>query len=155
MGTRFGLSIRAADASEAAPLATLLAEAGLRLGAAEIAERIATIGRLHGTILLAHEWGPPSGVVVLAVEPSLAEARPIGRITFLMVGVEARRRGIGRLLVKAAAQAARTAGCGSLRADGIADADHSGDHAFAAFWRASGFSETGAGWSRPLRKKVG
>ena len=155
MSTRFGLSIRAADPAEAAPLAILLAQAGLRLTAAEIAHRIGGIGRLHGTILLAHEWGPPSGVVVLAVEASLAHARPVGRITFLLVGAEARRRGIGRLLVKAAAQAARTSGCGTLLADGAADADAAAGHALAAFWQANGFSETRAGWNRLLRKKVG
>ena len=175
MSTRFGLSIRAADPGEAASLADLLAEAGLRATPAEIADRIGLIGRLHGTILLAHEWGPPSGVVVLSVAPSLAAPRPVGRISFLLVGPDARRRGIGRLLVKAAAQAARSAGCGELLADGAPHVDdalvddalvdgaridggamhHAGDCALAAFWQANGFSETGTGWNRPLRKKAG
>ncbi len=175
MSTRFGLSIRAADPSEAASLADLLAEAGLAATPAEIADRIGLIGRLHGTILLAHEWGPPSGVVVLSVAPSLAAPRPVGRISFLLVGMDARRRGIGRLLVKAAAQAARSAGCGDLLADGAPHAGQAGVDdpgvddavvegaavlrargcALAAFWQANGFNETGTGWNRPLRKKAG
>ena len=152
MGTRFGLSIRTADPSDAASLAALLVEAGIVATPPEIADRISRIGKLGGTILLADEWGPPSGSVVLAVEPSLAEARLVGRITFLLVGVSARRRGIGRLLVQAAAQAARAVGCGTLHADSAAPAR---DHglSLAAFWQANGFSEAGGRWHRPLRKR--
>lgn len=146
-GSRFGLSIRAADASDAGGLTELLAEAGLLLEPASLAERIELVRRGPGTILIAEEWGPPTGVIELAVVPTIADAQPVGRVGLLFVGTEARRRGIGRLLLKTAAQSARSAGCDTLLAD---TPDGCG---LAPFWEANGFSMAGTSRTRPLRKK--
>jgi GNAT superfamily N-acetyltransferase len=146
--SRFGLEIRAATPIDASGLATLLAGAGIAADAREVAERLAAIRAAAGTALIAWQWGPPSGLVVLHWYPTLGEARPTAQITTLLVGEEDRRRGIGRLLVKAAAQAARTAGCGQLEL--LVPAEAAELHEFC---RATGFAEAGARFVRSLRKQ--
>ncbi|HEY4251542.1 MAG TPA: GNAT family N-acetyltransferase [Roseomonas sp.] len=102
-----------------------------------------------GTALIAAQWGPPSGLVVLHWYATLEDARPTAQITTLLVGAEDRRRGIGRLLLKAAAQAARTAGCGQLEL--LAAPDQAALHAFC---RATGFAAAGERFIRSLRKQA-
>ena len=148
MGSRYGLEIRAATPADAPGLAELLSAAGQPIAAGDMAERIGTLRQEHGAALIALEWGPPSGVVVLHWYRTLGSAAPIAQITTLLVGPDDRRRGVGRLLLKAAAQAARGAGCGSLQL--LAEPDQPALHAFCA---AAGFTETGTSFVRPLRKK--
>ena len=144
MTSRYGLEIRAATPAEAAGLAELL---GGGLDPRLLAERLAALQQAPGAALIAVEWGPPSGLVVLHWYRSLGAAQPIAQVTTLLVRPEDRRRGIGRLLLKAAAQAARSAGCGTLELL-VPDAAS----ALGAFCRATGFSQTGACFLRPLRK---
>jgi GNAT superfamily N-acetyltransferase len=146
--SRYGLEIRAAAPIDAPGLVTLLAEAGCALDARELAERLVAVRDAPGTALIAAQWGPPSGLVVLHWYPTLAEPRPTAQITTLLVGIEDRRRGIGRLLLKAAAQAARAAGCGRLEL--LSPADAASLHAFC---RATGFIEAGPRFVRSLRKQ--
>lgn len=148
MTSRYGLEIRAAAPIDAPGLVTLLAEAGYAIDTRELAERIIALREGAGTALIAVQWGPPSGLVVLHWYRTLEDPRPTAQITTLLVGMEDRRRGIGRLLLKAAAQAARTAGCGGLEV--VAPADAASLHAFC---RATGFSEAGPRFSRSLRKQ--
>ncbi len=136
MGQRYGLEIRAAAGSDAPGLASLLADLGAEASETQtLAARLDAIPRTGGSVLLALEWGPPSGLIVLQVVHDFAAARPAGLIATLGVAPDARRRGIGRLLVKAAARWARLAGCDRLllRHDGEA-----GD--LAAFASATGFT---------------
>ena len=104
---------------------------------------------MHGAALIAVEWGPPSGIVILHWYQSLAAPRPSALITTLYVGRDARRRGLGRLLVKAASQAARVAGCETLRV-----ADMSPENGLTAFCTATGFTQAGQLLARNLRKKT-
>lgn len=147
MTSRYGLEIRAALPIDAPGLVVLLAEAGQAADAREVAERLVVLRQASGTALIAAQWGPPSGLVVMHWYPTLDDARPTAQITTLLVGVEDRRRGIGRLLLKAAAQAARTAGCARLELIVAADAPTLG-----AFCRATGFAEAGSRFVRSLRK---
>ncbi len=107
------------------------------------------MGHDPGAILLALEWGPPSGVIAVSWRRSLLADMPIAWITTLLVGPDARRRGIGRLLLKAAAQAARTAGCGALRMEATSDQPE-----LTAFSLATGFAQAGVVFERALRKRV-
>jgi len=107
MTSRYGLEVRAAAPADAPGLATLLAEAGHALEARALAERLLAVREAPGAALIAAQWGPPSGLILLHWYPTLAEPRPVAQITTLLVAVEDRRRGIGRLLLKAGAQAAR------------------------------------------------
>lgn len=148
MTSRYGLEIRAAAPIDAPGLAELFASAGHAAEARDLAERLAAMRDAPGAALIAAQWGPPSGLVVLHWYWGLDDPRPTAQITTLLVGVEDRRRGIGRLLLKAAAQAARVAGCGKLEIMVPADAPSLRD-----FCRATGFVESGLRQVRSLRKQ--
>lgn len=145
MNLRYGMEIRAATAAEAPGLATLLAEAGLRVEARDLADRLAALRQGQGTALVALQWGPPSGVVLLHWHPALTSG-PVARISLLLVAADQRRQGIGRLLLKAACQAARLAGCERIEIAAEAPG-------LEAFCRSTGFAEAGARFTRSLRKQ--
>ena len=147
MKSRRGLEIRAATSADAPGLCELLSAAGHAVAPRALADRLDAVRQAPGTVLLAAEWGPPSGMVVLHWYPTIDADQPTAQITTLLVGPEERRRGIGRLLVKAASQAARVAGCGVLEL--LAPPDQP---ALQDFCRATGFTEAGTCFVRPLRK---
>lgn len=149
MTSRYGMEIRAANAGDPPGLVSLLAEAGLVIEANEIALRLAAIRQAAGTVLIAAQWGPPSGVIILHWYSTLDEVGPIALITTLLVAHDDRRRGVGRLLLKAAAQAARSAGCVRLEL-----ATATGDASLSEFCRATGFAEVGRRFVRSLRKQA-
>ena len=149
MGSRYGLQIRAATALDARGIGALLGTVGLAIDPRLLETRIEAIRAGPGTLLLAEEWGPPSGLVALSWSATLETDRPVARIDTLLVAPEDRRRGIGRTLLKAGAQAARGAGCGDLVlavADGAIGLD--------AFCRATGFEEAARAFRRSLRKRT-
>jgi predicted N-acetyltransferase YhbS len=145
--SRYGLEIRAATAGDAAGLSELLGSNGHAIAPRILADRLDTIRQDQGAVLIALEWGPPSGVVVLHWYRTLDAPQPIAQVTMLLVGVDERRRGVGRLLIKAGSQAARVAGCGALEL--LVPPEQTG---LAAFCMATGFAEAGSRFSRPLRK---
>jgi aminoglycoside 6'-N-acetyltransferase I len=145
--TRRGLEIRAATSADAPGLGDLLSAIGHATRPHALAERLDAIRQAPGTALLAAEWGPPSGLVVVHWYPTIGADQPTAQITTLLVGPSERRRGIGRLLVKAASQAARVAGCGALE---LLAAPEQSD--LQQFCRATGFAEAGVCFVRPLRK---
>ncbi|MEA2740338.1 MAG: hypothetical protein QOH05_3645 [Acetobacteraceae bacterium] len=148
MRTRHGLEIRAATSADAAGLSELLGTAGLVVPARILGERLDAIRQGYGAVLIAVEWGPPSGVINSHWYRTLNADQPTAQVTTLLVGPEDRRRGIGRLLVKAAAQAARVAGCDAME---VLAAPHQQD--LHDFYRATGFIEAGPRFVRALRKK--
>jgi aminoglycoside 6'-N-acetyltransferase I len=148
LGNRYGLEIRAATGPDAAGLAALLGEAGVAVGAADLAIRLDDLQRNGGTALVAVEWGPPSGLVALAPVRTIDAPRPSGLITTLVVAAESRRNGIGRILLKAAGRAARQAGCDRLLLTVGPTQDD-----LRAFCAAAGFTEEGRTLARPLLKR--
>ncbi|SFE87869.1 GNAT family N-acetyltransferase [Methylobacterium sp. 13MFTsu3.1M2] len=148
MGNRYGLEIRAAAGPDAAGLAALLSEAGVAVGAADLAARLEALQRDGDIALVAVEWGPPSGLIAVAPVRTLDAPRPFGLITGLVVAAESRRRGIGRVLLKAAGRAARQAGCDRLLLAAGPD-----QAALRAFCAAAGFADEGTVLARPLLKR--
>lgn len=148
MKSRYGLEIRTAASADAQGLCELLQAAGHVITPREMAERLDAMRDAPGAALIAAEWGPPAGVVVLHWYRTLDATQPTAQITTLLVAPDDRRRGIGRLLVKAAAQAARVAGCGALEL--LAAPEERTLHAFCL---ATGFLDAGPRFLRPLRKK--
>ena len=148
MSNRYGLEIRAAAASDAAGLAVLLSETGAPVGTADVAVRLEALQRDGGTILVAVEWGPPSGLIALSPVRTLDAPRPFGLITTLVVAAESRRRGIGRVLLKAAGRAARQAGC-----DRLVLRVGPEQRALHAFCTAAGFAGAEHLFERPLLKR--
>jgi aminoglycoside 6'-N-acetyltransferase I len=146
--TRYGLEIRAATSADAQGLCDLLSAAGREVSPGDSSVRLDAIRREPGAVLIAAEWGPPIGVVVLHWYRTLEADQPTAQITTLLVAPDERRRGIGRLLVKAAAQAARVAGCGALEL--LAASEQEG---LLQFCSATGFTEISRRFVRQLRKK--
>lgn len=149
MASRYGLEIRAATGADASGLSELLRAAGQRLDPDRLSQRIEAFRHGTGSALLALEWGPPSGLIVWHAYRSLDADLPTALITTLLVGPDERRRGIGRLLLKAASQAARASGCGTIQ---LLIGPEQPE--LAAFGAATGFSDIGSLWVRPLRKKT-
>lgn len=149
MTLRHGLEIRAATAADAPDLVALLAGVGQMVDARDLGERLAALRLGAATALLAVQWGPPSGLLVMHWYPDLAMAKPVAQITTLLVGEEHRRQGIGRMLLKSAAQSARMAGCGHIEI--VTASEASSLHAFC---RATGFAEAGPRFVRSLRKQA-
>jgi aminoglycoside 6'-N-acetyltransferase I len=147
--TRYGLEIRACTSADAAGISELLSASGHTISPRAIADRLEAVRSQPGTALLAAEWGPPSGLVLLHWYRTLDADQFTAQITMLLVGANERRRGIGRLLVKAAAQAARVAGCGKLELLVAPE-----EPALRMFCQATGFVEAGQCFVRPLRKKA-
>jgi aminoglycoside 6'-N-acetyltransferase I len=148
LGSRYGLEIRSALPADAAGLAELLSASGHPVPSHVLAEQLEVLRYGHGTALLALEWGPPSGIVVLHWYPVLEQASPVAQITMLLVAPDGRRRGVGRQLLKAASQAARMAGCGTIQL--LAATEETG---LPEFCGATGFVPSAGCFVRPLRKK--
>ncbi len=148
MKSRYGLEIRAAAAADAQGLSELLTASGYGISPSATADRLEALRQAGGAVLVAADWGPLAGVVALHWYRTLDADQPTAQITTLVVAADERRRGIGRLLIKTAAQTARTAGCAVLELRGAAD-----DLGLRAFCAASGFSQAGVNFVRPLRKK--
>ena len=148
MKSRYGLEIRAATGADAVGLSELLDAAGHSTSPLAVTERLDAIKKEPGAALVASDWGPPTGLVLLHWYQTLDAAQPTAQITTLLVDPDERRRGIGRLLVKAASQTARAAGCGALE---LLVAP--GKQALDEFCHATGFSDAGTRFVRQLRKK--
>ncbi len=146
-GRRFGVELRAAQATDAPELARLLAQSGVRLDPADAASRLATF-RGRGAVLVATGYEGLSGLAAVGWSPSLLHDRLVAQLSTLVVAVDERRHGIGRMLLKAASQAARAAGCNVLTC-----AAAEGQTDWAAFCRATGFSNSGEAFVRSLRRQ--
>jgi aminoglycoside 6'-N-acetyltransferase I len=147
-GSRYGVEIRAALPADAADVASLLRDLGQDVTPHEAAERLDAVRRAPGSsVLVAVDYGPAVGLIAVHWNAVLQHARPMARVSALVVAEPERRRGIGRLLVKAGAQAARVAGCERLEI-----AAGPGEQNTQAFWLALGFNEASPGFSRALRK---
>ena len=148
MANRFGLAIRAAEAADADGVAELLQAEGRTVDRRGLAARLNAIPADGGAVLLAVEWGPPTGLIALTWNWTLTAETRVAYVSALQVDPDQRRRGVARLLLKAASKAARSAGCGELRLTVASDMSHLDE-----FCRATGFAETGGVFSRPLRKR--
>jgi GNAT superfamily N-acetyltransferase len=148
-GTRYGVEVRAALPADTADVAALLGQAGYPAAPHDIAERLDGLrGARDSALLVAAGYGGMIGLVAVHWYATLQDARPVARITALVVDEAERRRGIGRLLVKAGAQAARVAGCDALEV-----AATPGVGAAEAFWAAIGFAPAASLLARSLRKR--
>ena len=106
------------------PVSTLLAEEQIR--------EVSATG--FDSVLLAETDGAVVGLLASHRCRMLQYARPVMRITALVVGRNARRRGVGRLLMKHAAQIAVAEGCEFVELTSAADRTDA--H---AFYRSIGY----------------
>ena len=148
MSSRHGLLVRTADGGDVEGVAELLTAAGVAAPRERLAARLGAMLEQPGALLIADEWGPPSGLIVAHWHAVLSADLKVGWVSALLVDPARRRNGIGRVLLKAASQAARSAGCGELVLSSAAEAGE-----LRAFCLATGFVEAGGVFSRPLRKR--
>ena len=148
MSSRYGLAIRAADGGDVEGVHELLRSAGVTVARAALGARLGAVLAQPGAVLLAEEWGPPTGLIALHWTATLAADLKPGCVTALVVDPDRRRSGVGRLLLKAAAQAARAAGCGELVVSVAPRMEE-----LRQFCLASGFAEAGQVFTRSLRKR--
>src|SRR4051812_10655179 len=62
---RYGLEIRAATVADSAGLSALFGATGLTITQLTLAGRLDAIRQEQGAVLIAAEWGPPSGLIIL------------------------------------------------------------------------------------------
>lgn len=148
MAGRYGLQIRTATPADASGIAELISGAGFVISTPALTERLEALRQERGTALLALEWGPPSGLIVLNWFRTLESDHFVAHVSTLLVARDERRRGIGRMLLKAGAQAARSAGCAELQL--LVSPDDAGLQEFSF---ANGFEQAGIRLTRGLRKK--
>ena len=148
MSSRYGLSIRAANSGDVDGLAELLKTGGWTIGRDALTARLSAVQDQPGSLLIADEWGPPSGLIVVHWHAVLTADLKQGWISALLVDPDRRRNGVARLLLKAASQAARSAGCDKVS---LHASDTVGD--LRAFGLGAGFVETGQILARLLRKR--
>ncbi|CAN5205102.1 hypothetical protein BH10PSE3_BH10PSE3_01740 [soil metagenome] len=126
----------------------LLKAAGETIAREKLASRLSALQDQPGALLIADEWGPPSGLIAIHWHAVLTSDLKVGWISALLVDPERRRNGVARLLLKAASQAARSAGCGELA---LHTPIETGD--LRAFCLATGFAGSGEAFTRALRKR--
>lgn len=102
------LIVREATAADAAAVAELLDQLGYLMSVEEARRRL---GRDGDRVLLAESMGDAVGLLALAVQLPIARARPLARITAMVVRDSKRRHGVGRRLMERAEELARAAGC--------------------------------------------
>jgi GNAT superfamily N-acetyltransferase len=106
------VSVRGAGPADAPAIAGLLAELGYPTSPADVGGRLAELeasGR--SAALVAEHADEVAGVLTLHTVPVLHEPGDWCRVTVLVVGAAARRRGLGRALVAEAEAMARARGC--------------------------------------------
>lgn len=102
------LTVREATAADAAAVAELLDQLGYPMSVEEARRRLDRDG---DRVLLAESTGDVVGLLALAVQLPIARARPLARITAMVVRDSKRRHGVGRSLMERAEELARAAGC--------------------------------------------
>ena len=148
-GGRYGVAVRAAQASDVGELCRLLVQVDPAVSAASMAGRVDALRlRPDSAVLVAAGYAGLSGMAALTASPSLRYDRPVARLLALVVDREEQRRGVGRLLLKAVSHAGRSLGCEVLEMGPVGESAE-------AFCRATGFGADGVRFSRALRRRGG
>lgn len=108
------VTVRAAVASDAERLASLLTDEGYPAGASDLAERIERFSSQESRVLVAEAGGEVIGFIAFHLLPRFETAERFVRIVALVVDPGVRERGIGRLLMTEVEAAARADGASFL-----------------------------------------
>lgn len=142
------LSVRYATSLDAAVTAELLGQLGYAMSADEARARLerddsrvllAELGELGGCQVL--------GLLALAVHRPIEHARPVARVTAMVVRASARRRGVGRTLMERAAKLAEAEGCEGIELTSGMWPERKDAH---RFYRALGYERTSYRFWRSL-----
>jgi GNAT superfamily N-acetyltransferase len=130
-------SIRLATVADVAELARLLSQLGYPITADSVAAVWDAWAVEGNSALVVQAEDSLLGAVTLHRMIVLHRAKPVGRITSLVVDPSARGRGLGRALVLAAEEALARAGCGLVEVTSHARRTEAHD-----FWRHVGYEQT-------------
>jgi N-acetylglutamate synthase-like GNAT family acetyltransferase len=124
------VEVREAMRGDQAAITDLLRELGYPTRVHVVAERLDRLERDPASWMwVASDGGRVVGLAALHVMP-LVQRGPLGRLTAIVVGDGARRRGVGRALIGRVEQRARAEGCESME---VTTADRRSEaHAFYA-----------------------
>lgn len=144
------MSVRRAAVADAPAIAVLLAELGYPLGAAEVERRLEALESGRSAVLVAEHAGAVAGVLTLYMVPVLHEPGDWCRVTVLVVGEAARRRGLARELVSEAEAIARSRGCVRIEVTSALHRDGAHD-----FYRGMGFGQVSEHFLKALAASGG
>jgi len=145
------VTVRRAGPADAAAIAALLAELGYAAAPAEVGRRLAGLAESgRSAALVAEHDGEIAGVLTLHMVPVLHEPGDWCRVTALVVGDWARRRGLARALVAEAEAIARSHGC--VRIEVTSALHRDGAH---ELYRGVGFGQVSEHFLKPLRASGG
>jgi len=136
--------IREAQLGDAQEVGELLEELGYPVTTPEAAERLA---RRNETVFVAVIRGRLVGLLSIWSQLPIAQARPVARITAMVVRAEARARGVGAALMERAVQWARDAGCDGIELTSGMRSEREPAH---RFYEARGFHRTSYRFWLPL-----
>src|SRR5262245_43591373 len=136
--------VREAQPSDAREVGELLAQLGYPVDRLEAAERLA---RGNETVFVADSGRRLVGLLSVWSQLPIARARPVARVTAMVVRSETRRRGIGTALMERAVQWTRDAGCEGIELTSGMRAERETAH---RFYEALGFRRTAYRFWLPL-----
>src|SRR5215471_14111253 len=105
--------LRDATASDAAAVATLLAELGYRRPQGDVAKALSDLQGVQDRVIVAEQQGEIIGLVTIH-RTSFLHRVADGRVTSVVVAGSARGLGVGRELVEAAEAVVREWGCARI-----------------------------------------
>lgn len=138
------VTVRDATTADAAAVAELLGELGYPAPPGEAAKRLRRPGE---RVLLADSEQLVVGLVALTIGPMLEHARPVARVTALVVRESSRRLGVGRRLMARAEELARDGGCAGIELTSAMRPEREAAH---RFYEALGYERTSYRFWRPL-----
>jgi GNAT superfamily N-acetyltransferase len=138
------LKVREATPVDASATAELLGQLGYAMSTAEAGERL---GRRDNRVLLAESEGRAVGLLAYTVHRPIEHARPVARVTAMIVRDLARRRGVGRHLMERAATLAEAEGCEGIELTSAIRPERADAH---RFYEALGYERTSYRFWRSL-----
>lgn len=102
------LTLRSAAEDDAEVVGDLLGQLGYPVSPEEALSRL---NREGARVILAEAAGKALGLLELTIQLQITHARPVARVTAMVVRDSARRHGVGRRLMQRAAELARAEDC--------------------------------------------
>ncbi|HKA09846.1 MAG TPA: GNAT family N-acetyltransferase [Candidatus Dormibacteraeota bacterium] len=138
------LTLRPAVTDDAQVVADLLGQLGYPVSADEARSRL---NRDGAHVILAEAAGEALGLLEVTIHHQITHARPLARVTAMVVRDSARRQGAGRQLMEHAAELARATSCEGIELTSGLRPERLPAH---RFYEALGYQRTSYRFWHPL-----